>query len=61
MKNIKLSGKLSIVWVLALAAILYMGYNLISDVREDEKTAAEVFNQNGSYPKMNNSLLDLLR
>ncbi len=61
MKNIRISGKLSLIWVLALAAILCIGYNLIKDADQDKKAAAEVFNQGGTYQGFNNSLLDLLR
>ena len=60
MEKIKLSGKLSLVWILAVLAVLYTGYRLVEKTKTDREAAVQVFTENGSYPSLNNSIMDLL-
>jgi len=60
MNNIRLSGKISIIWALALAAILFTGYRMVKDAKETEKAAAQVFTEQGSYPSANTAIMDLM-
>lgn len=60
MKRIRIKGKLSLVWLLALAVLLYTGINLVCEAREQQNKSAEVFAGGGVYQKPNASLKDLL-
>lgn len=60
MNNIKLSGKISFIWVLALAVIIYTGYRMVTDAKETKNAAAQVFTEQGSYPSANTAIMDLL-
>lgn len=60
MKNIKISGKISFLWLLALAALLYTGIRLIKVTEEDREEAVQVFAENGTYPSLNNTFMDLM-
>lgn len=61
MKNIKLSGKMTFVWMLALVALLYTGIRIIAAAERDREEAVEVFTENGTYPSLNNTFMDLMR
>lgn len=60
MQKIKLSGKLSLVWLLAILAVLYTGARLVQKSKADREAAVQVFTENGSYPSQNNAIMDLL-
>lgn len=61
MKNIKLSGKISFIWLLALAALLYTGIRLVKEADSNREAAVQVFTENGTYPSLNNTFVDLMR
>ncbi len=60
MKDICIKGRLGILWLLALALLLYTGISLVREAGEREEQAAEVFANGGVYQKPNTSIKDLL-
>ena len=61
MKNFKLSGKFSFIWLLALAVLLITGIRLVRETANDRENAVEAFAQNGAYPKLNNTFMVMMR
>ena len=61
MKQMRIRGKLSIVWILALAALLYTGIKFVRDAENRKEAAAEAFASGSTYEPPNTALTDLLR
>lgn len=60
MKNVRIRGRLSLVWLLALAVLLYTGVCLLNEAKRQKSQAAEVFVNGGVYEKSNVTIKDLL-
>lgn len=60
MKKLRLCGKLSLVWLLALAVLLYTGIRLVGIAKERREIAAEVFADGRDYEKPNTTFAELL-
>ncbi len=61
MKNFKLSGKFTFIWAMALIAVIITGIRLYKEVQRDREAAVETFADQGTYPAMNNTFMDLMR
>jgi len=61
MKNIKLSGKFSFIWLLALAVLIITGIRFYNEVQADREEAVQTFAEQGEYPSVNNTFMDLMR
>lgn len=60
MKKLRLCGKLSLVWLLALAVLLYTGIRLVGIAKERREIAAEVFADGRDYEEPNTTFAELL-
>lgn len=60
MNGFRIKGKISLIWLLALAALLYTGVRLVAEANERNERSAEVFANGGVYENANISLKDLL-
>lgn len=60
MKKLRLCGKLSLVWLLALAVLLYTGIRLVGIAKERREIAAEVFADGRDNEKPNTTFAELL-
>lgn len=60
MKKLRLCGKLSLVWLLALAVLVYTGIRLVGIAKERREIAAEVFADGRGYEKPNTTFAELL-
>ncbi len=56
----KLSGKLTILWLISLALLFYCGIVLVKKAVREEKEAASVFTSGGEYQGANSGFLDLM-
>lgn len=60
MRKLRICGKLSLVWLLALAVLLCTGIRLVGIAKERRESAAEVFANGRDYEKPNAALTELL-
>lgn len=56
----RISGKISLLWILSLALILFCGIKLVKKAIREEKEAASVFTTGGVYEGANTGFLDLM-
>ena len=61
MKNVRFSGKLSFIWLVALLALIVTGVRFYKEVESDRKEAVQTFADQGEFPIMNNTFMDLMR
>lgn len=60
MKNIRISGKLSFIWLLALTALIITGIRFYKEVQAEKQEAVQTFAEQGKYPSSNNTFMDLM-
>lgn len=59
-QKIKISGRPSLLWLVALSLIIIVGVILVKDYRAYMSEAVNVFADGGSYTPPNNSFTDLM-
>lgn len=60
MRKLRICGRLSLAWLLALAVLLYTGVRLVGIARDRREIAAEVFANGRGYERPNTALTELL-
>ncbi len=56
----RLSGKISLLWFICFALLVFSGIALVKKAYSAEKEAASVFTSGGAYEGANTNFLDLM-